>query len=56
MVSIHSFSGEIDAAEARVFFRISSAQEKAYRIEALHYRLEGVRSVSIHALSKETLL
>jgi hypothetical protein len=46
-VSIHSFTGEVDEAGARVGFVVSSQQDKAYRIEALLYRIEGVVHVSL---------
>ena len=47
MVSIHSFSGRIGSEEACVAFLFSCEQDKAYRIEALLHRLEGVRKISI---------
>jgi len=46
MVVIHSFNGENSDEEIFVTFHFSSEQDKAYRIEALLYRLEGVRDVS----------
>jgi hypothetical protein len=46
MVSIDSFHGEATEKGALVTFICSSEQDKAYRIEALLYRVEGVRSVS----------
>lgn len=47
MVSIHSFTGEIDDDGACIKVLLSSEQDRAYRIEALLYRLEGIRSVSV---------
>jgi hypothetical protein len=49
-VSIHSFTGEMDEAGTRVTFLVSSEQDKAYRIEALLERLEGVNEVSISVI------
>ncbi len=46
MVTIHSFSGGTNDIETCITVVFSSEQDKAYRIEALLYRLEGVRSVS----------
>lgn len=46
MVRIHSFTGNTSDAETCVTVVFSSEQDKAYRIEALLYRLEDVRSVS----------
>ena len=46
MVRIHSFSGDTNDIENCITVVFSSEQDKAYRIEALLYRLEGVRSVS----------
>jgi hypothetical protein len=46
-VSIHTFAGDMDGAGARVVFAVSSEQDKAYRIEALLYRLEGIDQVSV---------
>jgi acetolactate synthase regulatory subunit len=46
-VSIHSFSGQMNEAGARVSFLISSEENKAYRIEALLYRLERIDHVAI---------
>jgi acetolactate synthase regulatory subunit len=46
-VSIHSFAGHMNEARARVTFVISSQEDKAYRIEALLYRLEGIDLVSV---------
>jgi hypothetical protein len=47
VVSIHSFVGECTEAGVSVTFRFSSEEDKAYRIEALMYRLEAVWSVSV---------
>lgn len=47
MVIIHSFVGDVDHEDVRVGFVLSSEQDRAYRIEALLYRLEGIRSVSV---------
>jgi acetolactate synthase regulatory subunit len=49
-VSIQFFSGEISAAEARITFVVSSEETRAYRIEALLYRLETVRTVLVTRL------
>jgi hypothetical protein len=49
MVDIHSFTGEVTKDGVPIRFSVSSEQDKAYRIEALLYRLEGVRSVSIRS-------
>jgi hypothetical protein len=49
MVDIHSFTGEITEESVSIRFSVSSEQDKAHRIEALLYRLEGVRSVSIRS-------
>jgi len=46
-VSIQSFAGHMNEARARVTFVISSQEDKAYRIEALLYRLEGIDLVSV---------
>lgn len=45
-VTIHSFGGEATATGTRVTFVISSDQDKAYRIEALLHRMEGIRTIS----------
>ena len=45
-VRIHSFSGDLNETGARVTFVVSSNEDKAYRIEALLHRLEGVDRVS----------
>jgi hypothetical protein len=47
MVSIHSLTGTIGSEEVCVTFLFSCEQEKAYRIEALLHRLEGIREISI---------
>jgi hypothetical protein len=47
LVSIHSFVGEVTGAGVSVTLIFSSEQDKAYRIEALMYRLEDVRRVSV---------
>jgi (p)ppGpp synthase/HD superfamily hydrolase len=47
MVSLHSFACEANDTGVYVTVVFSSEQDKAYRIEALLYRLEDVRSVSI---------
>ena len=46
MVRIPSFSGETNDIETCITIIVSFEQDKAYRIEALLHRLEGVRSVS----------
>ncbi len=46
MVIIRSFNREINDKEVFVTFHFSSEQDKGYRIEALLYRVEGVRHVS----------
>ena len=46
MVGIHSFSGESNQHETSVTFVISSEEDKAYRIEALLYRLEDIQTMS----------
>jgi hypothetical protein len=46
MVDIHSFSGETTNKDVRIEFVFSSEHDKAYRIQALLYRLEGIRNVS----------
>jgi acetolactate synthase regulatory subunit len=46
-VSIRTFAGEIDGTAARVTFVVSSQQDRANRIEALLYRLEGVDQISV---------
>ena len=46
-VSILSFNGEMSAMGARVTFAVFSEEDKAYRIEALLYRLEGIDRVSV---------
>jgi hypothetical protein len=51
-VTIRSFAGKIDIAEARVTFEVASDQDKAYRIEALLHRLEAVHSVDVSQLAK----
>jgi len=45
-VNIHSFNGDTIDGNVRVEFVFYSEQDKAYRIEALLYRLEGVQDVS----------
>jgi hypothetical protein len=47
MVMIHSFVGDVDHDDVRVRFVLSSEQDRVYRIEALLYRLESVRSVTV---------
>lgn len=47
MVSIHSFVGEIGEEDVCVSFSFSCEQDKAERVKALLYRLEGIRSVSV---------
>jgi hypothetical protein len=46
MVRIHFFSGEADQDGLCVTLVFSSEQDKAYRIKALLYRLEGVLCVA----------
>ena len=46
-VSIHSFTAEMNRTEAKVTFAVSSEEDKAYRIEALLYRLEDIDRVSV---------
>ena len=46
-VSIHSFDADLNEAEARMTFLVSSHQDKAYRIRSLLYRVEGVDQVSV---------
>jgi hypothetical protein len=43
-VSIHGFTATTDETGAKITFAVSSEDDKAYRIEALLYRIEGVRS------------
>jgi acetolactate synthase regulatory subunit len=45
-VPIHSFSGETNEQEISVQFVITAEEDKAYRIEALLYRLHKVQTVS----------
>jgi len=45
-VSIHSFSGETKETQMHVQFVVWAEEEKAYRIEALLYRLHEVQAVS----------
>ena len=45
-VPIHSFSGETNEKETSVQFVVSAEEDKAYRIEALLYRLHEVQAVS----------
>jgi hypothetical protein len=48
MVGIPLFTGEAgSSSETRVHFVVESEADRAHRIEALLYRLEGVRSVSV---------
>jgi hypothetical protein len=47
MVVVDSFAGEANEGEACVIVILSSEENKAFRIKALLYRLEGVRSVSV---------
>jgi hypothetical protein len=47
MVSIHSFEGQIGEEDAYVSFTFFSEQDRADRVKALLYRLEGIRSVSV---------
>ena len=51
-VTIHSFAGEMSGTGARVIFVVSSKEDRAYRIEALLYRLEGVDEVAIETASE----
>jgi hypothetical protein len=46
MLSIHAFAGEAREDGVCVTFVVSSEEDKAYRVKALLYRVEGVRSVS----------
>jgi hypothetical protein len=46
-VSIRSFKGEMVGTGAIVTFTVFSEENKAYRIEALLYRLEGIEDVSV---------
>ena len=45
-VSIDSFSAATQQAQMHVQFVVSSEEDKAYRIEALLYRLHEVQTVS----------
>jgi UTP:GlnB (protein PII) uridylyltransferase len=47
LVSVHSFSSETLEPDVIVTFVVSSEQDKAYRIRAMLYRLEGVRDVAV---------
>jgi hypothetical protein len=49
MVEVHSFAGESSGEETSISFLCSSPLDKAYRIKALMYRLEGVHSVKAFA-------
>jgi hypothetical protein len=49
MVDVLSFSGEIAGEETCVSLLFSSEEDKAYRVKALLYRLEGVRYVKTFA-------
>ena len=49
-VSILSFTGVMDGTRPRVTFTVSSQEDKAYRIEALLYRLEGIDQVSVSTI------
>lgn len=49
MVEVESLAGEIGGEETRVRFLFSSTQERAQRIKALLYRLEGIRDVRVFA-------
>jgi acetolactate synthase regulatory subunit len=51
-VTIHSFTGKMEGTEARVDFVVSSEEDKAYRIEALLHRLEGVYEISVSPVSE----
>jgi hypothetical protein len=46
-VSIHFFTGEMNGTGAKVTFAVSSEENRAYRIEAMLYRLEGIHQVSV---------
>jgi hypothetical protein len=46
-VSIRSFKGVMVGTGATVTFTVFSEENKAYRIEALLYRLEGIDYVSV---------
>jgi hypothetical protein len=50
-VSIHAFAAEMDGVGAKVTFSVSSEEDKAYRIEALLFRLEGIDQVSVSKVS-----
>lgn len=50
MVDIHSFNGEASNKSVRVEFTFSSDHDKAYRIQALLYRLEGICNASESAV------
>jgi len=54
MVDIHSFTGETNETETSAIFVVSSEQNKAYRIEALLYRLEDIRNVSMLVESEDS--
>ena len=47
LVAIHSFAGDEDGTVIRVTTVFSSEQDKAYRIEALLYRLQGIQHISV---------
>ena len=47
-VSIDSFSAATQQAQMHVQFVVSSEEDKAYRIEALLYRLHEIQAVSRH--------
>ncbi|HEX4019756.1 MAG TPA: hypothetical protein VHX63_01300 [Acidobacteriaceae bacterium] len=47
LVSIRSFAGEANNGGVHITFVVSSEEDRSYRIEALLYRLEDVRSVSV---------
>lgn len=51
MLTIHMFHAETDGAGITVIFQVSSEEDKAYRIEALLYRMHGVRRVACSLLN-----
>jgi (p)ppGpp synthase/HD superfamily hydrolase len=51
-VNIQYFTGEMDGTGAKVTFAVSSEEEKAHRIAALLYCLEGIDQVSVSTESE----
>lgn len=47
LVTVCSFHGETDSVQSRVLFVVQSEQDKAYRIEALLYKLQGIDYVCV---------